>query len=115
MSKIHDWDLSETNLRRLSENHYEVAVLGAAAVEPHNRHLPEGQDWRHTTWVMRESCRRAWEKSPKVLCLPTIPYGVDCNLLDFPFAIHVYGPGYYLVPQALWIQEVCHHQRPRGE
>jgi creatinine amidohydrolase len=89
MSKIHDWDLSETNLRRLSENHYEVAVLGTAAVEPHNRHLPEGQDWRHTTWVMRESCRRAWEKSPKVLCLPTIPYGVDCNLLDFPFAIHV--------------------------
>ena len=86
---IHEWDLTETNLGRLSRRRYEVAVLPVAAIEPHNLHLPEGQDWRHTTWVARESCRRAWEKCESVICLPAIPYGVDCNLMDFPLAIHV--------------------------
>ena len=86
---IHEWDLTETNLGRLSRRRYEVAVLPTAAVEPHNLHLPEGQDWRHATWVARESCRRAWEKCGSVICLPAIPYGVDCNLMDFPLAIHV--------------------------
>jgi len=86
---IHEWDLTETNLGRLSRRRYEVAVLPTAAIEPHNLHLPEGQDWRHTTWVARASCRRAWEKCESVICLPAIPYGVDCNLMDFPLAIHV--------------------------
>lgn len=86
---IHEWDLAETNLQRLSQRKFEVAVLPIGAVEPHNRHLPEGQDWMHTTYVARESCRRAWEQCQSVICLPAIPYGVDCNLLDFPLTIHV--------------------------
>lgn len=86
---INEWDLTQTNLGRIAQRQYEVAVLPIGAIEPHNRHLPEGQDWLHTTWVARESCRLAWEKCPSVICLPTIPYGVDCNLLDFPLAVHV--------------------------
>lgn len=66
-----------------------MAVLPVAAIEPHNRHLPEGQDLFHTTYVAQESCKRAWEKIQTVICLPAIPYGVDCNLLEFPLAIHV--------------------------
>ena len=31
----------------------------------------------------------AWEKTKKVIGLPALPYGVDCNLMDFPIAIHV--------------------------
>ena len=31
----------------------------------------------------------AWQKCRSVICLPAIPFGVDCNLLDFPMAIHV--------------------------
>lgn len=86
---IHEWDLTETNLSRLSEQNMEVAVIPTAATEPHNRHLPEGQDFLHTTYIAKEVCRRAWEKTKSVICLPGLPYGVDCNLLDFPLAIHV--------------------------
>jgi creatinine amidohydrolase len=86
---IDEWDLTATNLRRLSERRYEVAVLPVGAVEAHNRHLPEGQDLRHTTHVARRCCEAAWKECPSVICLPTIPYGVDCNLLAFPLSIHV--------------------------
>jgi creatinine amidohydrolase len=86
---IEEWDLTATNLRRVRERAYEVAVLPTAAVEPHNLHLPYGQDLRHTTWVARECCRRAWAQCPAVVCLPPLPFGVDCNLMDFPLAMHV--------------------------
>ena len=86
---IEEWDLAATNLGRLQRRKYEVAVLPTGAVEPHNRHLPQGQDYYHATHVARESCKRAWDQSPSVICLPALPYGVDCNLMDFPLAIHV--------------------------
>ena len=86
---IDEWDLTATNLHRISQRGYEVAVLPAAAIEPHNRHLPQGQDFRHATHVAREACRRAWDACPSVICLPALPYGVDCNLAAFPLAIHV--------------------------
>ena len=86
---INEWDLTQTNLSRLSEQKLEVAVLPVGAIEPHNRHLPEGQDFLHTTYIAKQSCQLAWEQCQSVICLPTIPYGVDCNLMDFPLAIHV--------------------------
>lgn len=86
---IEEWDLTRTNLHRISQRTYEAAVLPIGAVEAHNRHLPEGQDLLHTTHVARESCRRAWEQCPSVICLPTLPYGVDCNQMAYPLAIHV--------------------------
>ncbi len=86
---IDEWDLTATNLHRVLQRTYEVGVLPVAAIEPHNRHLPQGQDFRHTTYVARESCRRAWDACEAVICLPALPYGVDCNLTAFPLAIHV--------------------------
>ncbi|MEW6249556.1 MAG: creatininase family protein [Planctomycetota bacterium] len=86
---IDEWDLTATNLRRIRERRYTVAVLPVAAVEAHNLHLPEGQDLRHTTWIARRCCELAWRECPAVLCLPPIPYGVDCNLAAFPLTIHV--------------------------
>jgi len=86
---IEEWVLTSTNLHRLSKRQYEVAVLPIGAVEPHNRHLPEGQDFHHAAWVARRCCELAWSHCQSVICLPAIPYGVDCNLLDFPLAIHV--------------------------
>jgi creatinine amidohydrolase len=86
---IDEWDLTATNMHRISQRNYEVAVLPIGAIEPHNRHLPEGQDFLHTTHVARESCRMAWDQCESVICLPTLPYGVDCNLMAFPMAIHV--------------------------
>ncbi|MBN1846795.1 MAG: creatininase family protein, partial [Sedimentisphaerales bacterium] len=86
---IEEWDLTATNLFRVRQRRYEVAVIPTGAIEPHNRHLPYGQDFRHTSWVARRCCRLAWAKTPSVICLPAIPYGVDCNLMDFPLTIHV--------------------------
>lgn len=86
---IDEWDLTATNLHRLSQRQWEVGVLPVGSIEPHNRHLPEGQDFRHTTHVARRCCEAAWGKCQSVICLPAIPYGVDCNLLGFPMAIHV--------------------------
>jgi creatinine amidohydrolase len=86
---INEWDLSQTNLYRLTGREIEIAVLPLGAIEPHNQHLPEGMDWLHTTHIAREICKKAGEKGQNVLYLPSIPYGVDCNLMDFPIAIHV--------------------------
>jgi creatinine amidohydrolase len=86
---INEWDLTQTNLSRLSEQKLEVAVLPVGAIEPHNRHLPEGQDFLHTTYIAKQSCQLAWEQCQSVICLPAVPYGVDCNLMDFPLAIHI--------------------------
>ncbi len=86
---INDWELITTNLGRIQERRIEVAVLPAAAVEAHNRHLPEGQDLLHTQHVARESCRRAFERGAQVMLLPALPFGVDCNQLALPLAVHV--------------------------
>lgn len=86
---IAEWDLATTNLQRVAQRRYEVAVLPVGATEPHNRHLPEGEDIFHSTYVARRACELAWPQCESVICLPTIPYGVDCNLMAFPLAIHV--------------------------
>lgn len=86
---IHEWDLTATNLHRLSQRRYEVAVLPTSAIEAHNRHLPEGQDFFHANHVARTACAAAWPRCESVICLPGLPYGVDCNLLSFPLTIHV--------------------------
>jgi creatinine amidohydrolase len=86
---IEEWDLSSTNQRRILAQHYEVAVLPIGATEAHNLHLPESTDWRIAAHVAREVCRRAWEQGGGVICLPGLPFSGDCNLLDFPLAIHV--------------------------
>ncbi len=86
---IAEWDLTQTNQRRLKENMPRVAVIPTSAIEPHNLHLPIGQDFLHTSIVTRRSVKKAWQTTRKIIALPGIPYGVDCNLLDFPIAIHV--------------------------
>ena len=87
--QINDWDLTTTNLHRLSQRKYQVAVIPTAAIEPHNRHLPQGQDFLHTDYIAKRCCQAAWQKTESVICLPAIPFGVDCNQIDFPMAIHV--------------------------
>ncbi len=86
---IDEWDLTATNLSRTANRRYEVAVLPTAAIETHNRHLPIGQDFLHSTAIARRCCQAAWERTQSVICLPAIPYGVDCNLMAFPLTIHV--------------------------
>ena len=86
---IDEWDLTATNLHRASGRNYEVGVIPVGAIEAHNRHLPQGQDLRHTTHIARRCSRDAWERSQSILCLPPLPYGVDCNLMAYPVTITV--------------------------
>ncbi|MCP4250730.1 MAG: creatininase family protein [bacterium] len=83
------WDLAATNLHTIARHQYEVAVLPVGATEAHNRHLPEGQDVFLATHVARRCCQTAWDRCQSVVCLPTLPYGVDCNLMAFPMTVHV--------------------------
>lgn len=86
---IEEWELACTPQHRIRQRHYEVAVLPLGATEPHNLHLPEGIDFLNANEIARRCCRAAWGKCQSVVCLPAIPYGVDCNLLGFPLTIHV--------------------------
>jgi len=86
---INDWELLTANQHTLAKNQYDVAVLPIGATEAHNRHLPEGMDLLHTTAVARRACQRAWNQGGRVILLPGLPYGVDCNLMEFPLTIHV--------------------------
>lgn len=83
------WDLAAASLHDLRGKRFEVAVLPTGATEAHNLHLPEGQDFLLSTHVARRICAAAAERGAAVLCLPTLPYGVDCNLRDFPISLHV--------------------------
>jgi creatinine amidohydrolase len=67
----------------------EVAVLPMGATEPHNYHLPYGNDFLTARRVAERICERAYQQGARVLLLPTIPFGVDSNLLEFPLTIHV--------------------------
>lgn len=81
--------LSEANYDYIKQNPYEVAVLPLGATEPHNLHLPYGTDMYEGTIVGEQICAYAHERGGKVVLLPTIPYGTETNMRQFPLAINV--------------------------
>jgi creatinine amidohydrolase len=85
------WLLEELNFGRvrLDKIPCPVAVLPMGATEPHNYHLPYGNDFLTTRRVGERICEAAYQRGARVLLLPTIPFGVDSNLLQFPLTIHV--------------------------
>jgi creatinine amidohydrolase len=85
------WLLEELNFGRVRQDSgiCQVAVLPMGATEPHNYHLPYGNDFITTRRVGERICEEAHRQGAKVLLLPTIPFGVDSNLLKFPLTIHV--------------------------
>jgi len=89
---IEEWDITATNLHRARKRRYEVAVIPVGSVEPHNLHLPYGEDFRHAGHVARESCSAAWKRCESVLCLPALPFSVDCNLMGYPLTISISPP-----------------------
>lgn len=84
-----EWRLQEVTYRVVKDRDYEVAVLPVGATEPHGLHLPYGSDQFHTEVIADMACAQAYAKGAKVVLLPTLPYGVDANQLEFPLAMHV--------------------------
>jgi creatinine amidohydrolase len=89
---VQPWRLDEVTYRMVQERDIEVAVLPIGATEPHGLHIPYGSDTFHATAVADRCCQAAHEQGAKVILLPTLPYGVDSNLMEFPLAIHVGQP-----------------------
>jgi creatinine amidohydrolase len=83
------WILEETNLRRVTDVDWEVAVLPWAATEAHNYHLPYGTDTVETRRIAAECGRLAWERGARVVVLPTIPVGVNVQQLDIPLTLNL--------------------------
>ncbi len=84
------WKLSEVTLKDVRDmGGYRVAVLPFGATEPHNLHLPYGTDFMTVEKVGEEICERAWDGGAKVALLPTVPYGLNWNMAEFPMTMNV--------------------------
>lgn len=83
------WILAENNYGHIKDQEYEVAVLPLGATEPHNLHLPYGTDIFEADIVGNRICEAAHHGGAKVILLPTIPFGTETNLREFPLAINL--------------------------
>lgn len=83
------WNLAKTNYGTIQSEQFEVAVLPLGATEPHNFHLPYGTDLFEATIVGEKICEAAHNQGGKVVLLPTIPFGTETNMREFPLAINL--------------------------
>lgn len=83
------WILAETNYGHTREQSFDVAVLPFGATEPHNLHLPYGTDLFEATVIGERICEAAHRAGASVVLLPTIPYGTETNLRQFPLAMNL--------------------------
>lgn len=81
------WKLLEVNYNHVKDYQYDVAVLPIGATEPHNLHLPYGNDAMTTELIGELICEKAYEMGAKVCLLPCLPYSVDSNLMKFPMTM----------------------------
>jgi creatinine amidohydrolase len=84
------WHLQKITYQTVRERDYEVAVLPIGATEPHGLHLPYGTDAFEVQGIAERVCAAAHDLGAKVILLPTIPCGVDTNMLEFPLAISLH-------------------------
>ncbi|MCB0266149.1 MAG: creatininase family protein, partial [Calditrichaeota bacterium] len=84
--------LAETHWKTVKNTPYEVVVLPWGATEAHNYHLPYATDNLQCDYIAAESARIAWEKSAKVVVLPTIPFGVNTGQFEIKLDINM-NPG----------------------
>lgn len=89
LHQFRPWILAETPYRYLKENSYQCAMLPMGATEPHNLHLPYGTDYYEGTLIGETLCQKAWEQGARPVLLPTIPYGTETNLSEFPLAMNL--------------------------
>lgn len=83
------WVLAETAYGVVKDTTYDLAVLPMGATEPHNLHLPYGTDWYEGTLIGETLCERTWNLGGKAILLPTMPYGTETNLAEFPLAMNL--------------------------
>ena len=88
-STAQPWNLLHANYAQIKEASFEVAVLPFGATEPHNLHLPYGTDVLEARIIGEHICEYANSQGAEVVLLPTIPYGTETNLSEFPLALNL--------------------------
>ena len=83
------WNLKTANYAAIREAEFEVAVLPFGATEPHNLHLPYGTDTFEATIIGEHVCCAAWKEGAQVVLLPTLPFGTQTNMREFPLALNL--------------------------
>lgn len=83
------WNLLEANYAQVKAAKYEVAVLPLGATEPHNLHLPYGTDVYEGEEIGKLVCAEAARRGARVVLLPTMPYGTETNMREFPLALNL--------------------------
>jgi creatinine amidohydrolase len=89
--------LQETNWKTVKETNYQVAVLPWGATEAHNYHLPFGTDNIQNEHVAAEAARLAWGQDAKVVVLPNMPFGANCQQVDIKLTINLNPSTQHLV------------------
>lgn len=89
MPTVRPWMLEEVTLADVRQLAYKVAVLPLGATEPHNLHLPYGTDSLEAFHLSSACCQAAWEMGGRIVLLPSIPYGTETNLQEFPLAMNI--------------------------
>ncbi len=83
------WQLHDITLADVRQHAFSLAVLPLGATEPHNLHLPYGTDTIEATELVSSCCEVAWQNGARLLQLPTIPYGTETNMQQFPLAMNI--------------------------
>lgn len=81
--------LAETNWKTVRDGEYRIAVLPWGATEAHNYHLPYATDNIQNEYIAGEAARKAWEKGVRLIVLPNVPFGANCQQLDIPLTINM--------------------------
>ena len=105
---MHEWKLAEVRYNIVRERHYEVAILPIGSTEPHGLHLPYGTDNFEVESLAEQACEKAHADGARVVLLPTIPYGVTTNQMEFPLAISI-DPSTLNAVVTDIVQSVEHH------
>jgi creatinine amidohydrolase len=87
--KARPYILQEINYQFVRLTDYDIAVLPWGATEAHNYHLPYGTDNIQNEYIAAEAAKKAWEDGTKVVVLPNMPFGANCQQLDIPLTINM--------------------------
>ena len=81
--------LNQTNWKTVCDTDYNIAVLPWGATEAHNFHLPYGTGSIQNEFIADHAAKLAWDRGARVVVLPNIPYGVNCQQMDIKLTINL--------------------------
>ncbi len=86
----------------------EVAVLPVGATEQHGAHLPFGADTFQAERFATMAVKAANAEGGRILLLPTVPYGIDTNMMEFPYTATLLPSTLMIVIRDV-IESMAHH------